>query len=74
MSRLNLETEVSGSVWKIQVEVGSTVSSGDELVIVESMKMEIPVCSPSAGQVVELLVKEGDSIVEGQAIIVIETP
>jgi acetyl-CoA carboxylase biotin carboxyl carrier protein len=60
--------EVSGSVWKVEVAVGQTVSEGDTLVIVESMKMEIPVCAPAAGRVNAVLVAEGDAVTDDQVI------
>ena len=59
-------SEVSGSVWKLEVAVGQSVQAGDTLLIVESMKMEIPVESPANGTVTELLVAEGDSVADGQ--------
>ncbi len=59
-------SEVSGSVWKLEVAVGQSVQAGDTLLIVESMKMEIPVESPTSGTVTELLVAEGDSVADGQ--------
>ena len=59
-------SEVSGSVWKVEVVAGQTVAAGDVLMIVESMKMEIPVESPSAGAVRELLVAEGETVQDGQ--------
>lgn len=59
-------SEVSGSVWKVEVVAGQTVAEGDVLMIVESMKMEIPVESPSAGTVRELLVAEGEAVQDGQ--------
>ena len=59
-------SEVSGSVWKLEVAAGQSVQAGDTLLIVESMKMEIPVESPASGTVTELLVAEGDSVADGQ--------
>ena len=63
--------EVSGSVWKIEVTVGQQVNEGDTLLIVESMKMEIPVTAESAGTVTEILVAEGEAVVDDQVIIVL---
>lgn len=63
---------ITGSVWKIVVEVGAQVDEGDTIVILESMKMEIRVKSPHNGKVVEIRVKEGDSILEEDVIAVIE--
>ena len=62
-------SEVSGSVWKVEVAVGQAVQAGDTLLIVESMKMEIPVEAPSGGTVTEVLVAEGDAVADGQWLI-----
>ena len=64
--------EVTGTVWKIEAAAGSVVAEGDTLVIVESMKMEIPVSADCAGTVRELCVAEGDLVADGQAIAVID--
>ena len=53
MARVEVESEVTGKVWKVEVGVGDRVAEGDILVILESMKMEIPVESPQAGTVAE---------------------
>jgi biotin carboxyl carrier protein len=66
-----VESEVTGSVWQIVVNVGDSVSAGDVLIILESMKMEIPLESPVAGRVVELLVRPQDIVAEGQVLVVI---
>ena len=67
-----LATEVTGSVWKILVKEGDQVSEGDELVIIESMKMEIPVLAPADGTVREILAKEGDVLDEGATVVLLE--
>jgi len=67
-----VEAQITGNVWKIRVAVGDGVSQGDELVILESMKMEIPVESPADGQVTEIRVAEGDSIEEGAILLVLD--
>ena len=67
-----LATEVTGSVWKILVKEGDQVSEGDELVIIESMKMEIPVLAPADGTVKEILAKEGDVLDEGATVVLLE--
>ena len=72
MARYPVESEVTGTVWKVEVAVGDTVTEGDVLVILESMKMEIPVESPQAGTVAELLVQPKDSVEEDQVVAVIE--
>lgn len=63
---------ITGSVWKIVVEVGAQVNEGDTIVILESMKMEIKVKAPHNGRVAEIRVKEGDSILEDDIIALIE--
>jgi len=67
-----VEAQITGNVWKIQVAVGDAVNEGDELVILESMKMEIPVESPAGGKVLEIRVAEGDSIEEGAILLVLD--
>ncbi len=61
-----IASPVVGTVWKIQVAVGDSVAAGDDLMILESMKMEIPVEAESSGVVATLDVAEGDSVAEGQ--------
>ena len=72
MATTSLQSDVTGTVWKIEVREGDTVNADQTLVILESMKMEIPVTAPSAGKVVRLLVAEGDAVNEGQDVVVIE--
>jgi acetyl-CoA carboxylase biotin carboxyl carrier protein len=64
-----VRTEVAGSVWKVEVAVGQSVAAGDALVIVESMKMEIPIEAPAAGTVVEIRVAEGERVAEGAVVV-----
>lgn len=63
-----VEAEVAGTVWKVLAIPGTTVEADDPIVILESMKMEIPVVAPRRCQVTALLVAEGDLVAEGQAI------
>lgn len=72
MARIEILTEVTGKVWKIETPAGTKVEADKPLIIVESMKMEIPVSSVDAGTVVELRVKEGDAVEEGQVVAVME--
>ena len=73
MTRIELESPVTGVVWKVVAGPGSTVAGGDTVVIVESMKMEIPVEATEAGTVAEVLVAEGDQVSEDDPVAVIET-
>ena len=73
MASVEVESEVTGSVWKVEVEVGDSVGEGDVLIILESMKMEIPVESPEAGTVAEILVKPEDPVAEDQVVAVLDT-
>jgi biotin carboxyl carrier protein len=63
---------MNAMVWKIMVEPGQMVVEDEILVVLESMKMEIPVMSPSKGRVVDIKVAEGDSVGEDQVIMVVE--
>ena len=72
MAREEIQSEVTGTVWKIECKVGDTVADGDTLMILESMKMEIPVISTEDGKVAEILVKEEEPVAEGQAVVVID--
>jgi len=74
MARINVESEVAGNVWKVQVEPGASVSSGEVLIIIESMKMEIPVEAPADGTVVRVLVQPEEAVEEDQVLAVIEVP
>lgn len=72
MAREEIQSEVTGTVWKIEVKVGDKVADGDTLMILESMKMEIPVISTEDGTVAEILVKEEEPVAEGQAVVALE--
>ena len=66
-----IESQVTGTVWKLERQAGDVVAAGDTLLIIESMKMEIPVDAPAAGTLRELLVAEGESVTEGQVLAVV---
>lgn len=67
-----VRSEVTGSVWKVEIAVGQSVSEGETLLIVESMKMEIPICAPASGVVSELLVAEGESVADDQVVAILD--
>lgn len=69
---MQVNSEIAGSVWKIVAAQGNTLAADDVIVILESMKMEIPVTAPKAGTLAKLHVAEGDMIGEGQLIATIE--
>jgi acetyl-CoA carboxylase biotin carboxyl carrier protein len=73
MARHAVESEVAGSVWKIEVAVGTTVGKGDVLIILESMKMEIPVESPASGVVEEIRVTLQDQVAEEQVLVIVRS-
>ncbi|MES2362595.1 MAG: acetyl-CoA carboxylase biotin carboxyl carrier protein subunit [Pseudomonadota bacterium] len=73
MARIEVRSEVTGKVWKIESSVGSKMDADEPMMIIESMKMEIPVCSEEGGTIVELLVAEGDSVEDGQVVAIVES-
>ena len=73
MANIEVTSEVTGNVWKVQANVGDLLAEDDVIMILESMKMEIPVEAPIAGKLVELSVAEEDSVEEDQVVAIIET-
>ena len=71
MAEMRVRSEIAGSVWKIEVAVGDEVAEDDPLLILESMKMEIPLLAPRAGIVREILVAEGEPVAEGDIAIIL---
>lgn len=67
-----IKSEITGKVWKLEAKPGDRVDEEQAIIIIESMKMEIPVLAPAAGVVKEILVKEGDDVAEGQDVAVVE--
>jgi acetyl-CoA carboxylase biotin carboxyl carrier protein len=67
-----VRAELVGNLWKIVTEVGQQVEEDDTLMILESMKMEIPVTAPVSGRIKEIRVKEGEVVQEGQVVAVLE--
>ena len=72
MAKIEVTSEVAGKVWKVQAKVGEVLAEEDVIMILESMKMEIPVEAPVAGKLVELLVEEEEGVDEDQVVAVIE--
>jgi acetyl-CoA carboxylase biotin carboxyl carrier protein len=68
----DVEAHITGTVWKIECEVGQTIAEGDTVVILESMKMEMPVESEDSGTVKEILCEEGQAVNEGDTLVVLE--
>ena len=68
----DVEAHITGTVWKIECEVGDEIEEGDTVVILESMKMEMPVEAEDEGTVKAILVEEGQSVSEGDALVELE--
>ena len=69
---LSVDSHIAGNLWQVQVEVGQRVEPGDTLVVLESMKMEIPLLAPVAGVVQEVRVQPGSAVRAGQRVVVLE--
>lgn len=67
-----VSAHITGTVWKIEKQVGEEVAEGEPILILESMKMEMPVESPAAGKLAELRCAEGDAVEEDQVLAVLE--
>ena len=72
MAIVDVKTEITGNVWKVVKAVDDTIEEDEPVMILESMKMEIPVSAPEDGKVVEILVAEGDTVTEGAVVAKIE--
>ncbi|MDP6604353.1 MAG: acetyl-CoA carboxylase biotin carboxyl carrier protein subunit [Rhodospirillales bacterium] len=72
MAEIKVESEIAGKVWKIEVGIGDRLEEDDPVMILESMKMEIPVLAPAAGTVREILVREEDAVEEGQVVALLD--
>jgi acetyl-CoA carboxylase biotin carboxyl carrier protein len=68
----DVEAHITGTVWKIEVAVGDSVEEGDTVLILESMKMEMPVEAEDEGTVKQILVEEGQAVSEGDTLVVLE--
>jgi acetyl-CoA carboxylase biotin carboxyl carrier protein len=73
MARRDVRSEVAGRVWKIEAEVGRRVAADDPILILEAMKMEIPVHAPVAGTVAAILVEPEEMVEEDQVVATLET-
>ena len=69
---VDVDAHITGTVWKVEVQVGDEVDEGDTVVILESMKMEMPVEAEDAGMVSEIRCTEGQSVQEGDVLVVLE--
>jgi acetyl-CoA carboxylase biotin carboxyl carrier protein len=68
----DVEAHITGTVWKIEVAVGDAVEAGDTVVVLESMKMEMPVEAEDSGVVKEIVCVEGQAVSEGDTLVVLE--
>ncbi len=68
----NVEAHITGTVWKVECEVGQQIADGDTVAVIESMKMEMPVESEEQGTVKEIRCAEGQSVTEGDVLVVLE--
>jgi acetyl-CoA carboxylase biotin carboxyl carrier protein len=68
---MDVTAHITGTIWKINVELGDSVDEGDEVLILESMKMEMPLEAESGGTVDEIRCAEGDSVSEGDTLLVL---
>ena len=69
---IKVQSENTGKVWAIEAKVGDSLEEEDTIIVLESMKMEIPVVAPSDGTLKEILVAEGDAVTEGQDVAIME--
>lgn len=72
MAISDIKSMVIGTVWKVEKSVGDLVNSGETIMVLESMKMEIPIDSPCAGKLVDIAVNQEDSVDEGQILCKVE--
>ncbi len=68
----DVEAHITGTVWKIECEVGDSIEEGDTVAILESMKMEMPVEAEDSGKVKEILCEEGQAVNEGDTLVILE--
>lgn len=68
---MKIVAEVAGKVWRIEAQPGAQLAADDAILILESMKMEIPVVAPGPGRLVEILFKEGETVAEGDVVAIL---
>lgn len=73
MASIDIKAEITGKVWQIAAPVGSSVGADEPIVILEAMKMEIPVLATAAGKVSEIRFGEGETVNEGDVVAILET-
>lgn len=73
MPEIEIITDVAGRVCNVATPTGARVGAGDDVVVVEAMKMEIPTASPAAGTIKSILVKVDDMVSEGQVVAILQT-
>ena len=73
MAEIKVHSELNGSVWLVETTVGAKVAADEVLIVLESMKMEIPVNAPAAGTVKVILVAKADTVTEGQPLVILTT-
>jgi biotin carboxyl carrier protein len=73
MAEIRIRSEIAGRVWRIEAAAGARVEEGQTIILIESMKMEIPVFAPSKGVLTKISVNEGEEIAEGQEIALVAT-
>ena len=74
MTHCSIRSELAGVVFRIDLREGDAVAADDPVMVLESMKMEIPVLAPRAGRILKFLVKVGDAVREGQELAAFDTP
>jgi acetyl-CoA carboxylase biotin carboxyl carrier protein len=72
MAQIKLKADINGAVWKLIAQPGDKLEPGGTVMVIESMKMEIPVIAEEGGTVVSIAVKEGDAVASGQVVAVLE--
>ena len=72
MADIKVQSEITGKVWAIEAGVGDSLEEEDTIIVLESMKMEIPIVAPQDGSLKQILVAEGDAVTEGQDVAIME--